>query len=200
MKTQTYPSPKTGKSIALLLLGIGLILIGIASVLLIPRAAEATIKTDTPASTASNGVSVIPAKVNFPAPALQLSDISGQAYALSDFTGQVVLVNNWAIWCPPCKRELPDLERFFQEHKAQGFTIIAIESGSPAEEVTQFVQQAGLSFPIWLDPQEVALDTFLNRDIPNSYVMDRTGQVRLAWTGAINFEMLEKHVAPMLSE
>ncbi len=196
MKTQTYASPKTGKSIALFLLGIGLILIGLASVMLLPKAEETLTQT----TTTSNSISVVPAKVSFPAPELELADVSGQTFALTDYAGQVVLVNNWAIWCPPCKRELPDLELFYQQYQDKDFVIIAIEAGSPEADVKLFLEEAGLSFPIWLDPQEKALDAFRNLDLPSSYVIDRTGQVRLAWTGAINYAMLEKHVAPLLSE
>ncbi len=196
MKTQTYASPKTGKSIALFLLGIGLILIGLASVMLLPKAEETLPQT----TTTSNSISVVPAKVSFPAPELELADVSGQTFALTDFAGQVVLVNNWAIWCPPCKRELPDLELFYQQYQDQDFVIIAIEAGSPEADVKLFLEEAGLSFPIWLDPQEKALDAFRNLDLPSSYVIDRTGQVRLAWTGAINYAMLEKHVAPLVRE
>lgn len=181
-----------------MLLGVGLILIGFASVLLIPRA-EALTASNTNSSETSS-LSVIPAKVDFPAPALQLTDVSGQPSALSDYTGQVVLVNNWAIWCPPCKRELPDLELFYQKYKEQGFIIVGIEAGSPEADVKLFLQDAGLSFPIWLDPQEKALDAFRNLDLPSSYVMDRNGQIKLAWTGAISYEMLEEHVAPLLNQ
>lgn len=181
-----------------MLLGVGLILIGFASVLLIPRAENLT--SGNTKSSETNTVSVVPAKVDFPAPELQLSDVSGQSSALTDFTGQVVLVNNWAIWCPPCKRELPDLELFYQKYKEQGFLIVGIEAGSPEADVKLFLQDAGLSFPIWLDPQEKALDAFRNMDIPSSYVVDRNGQIKLAWTGAISYEMLETHVVPLLSQ
>lgn len=181
-----------------MLLGVGLILIGFASVLLIPRA-EALTSSNTNASSSSS-LSVIPAKVDFPAPELQLTDVTGQTSALSDYAGQVVLVNNWAIWCPPCKRELPDLELFYQKYKEQGFMIVGIEAGSPEADVKLFLEDAGLSFPIWLDPQEKALEAFRNLDLPSSYVMDRNGQVKLAWTGAISYEMLEKHVAPLLNQ
>ncbi|MCB9135773.1 MAG: TlpA family protein disulfide reductase [Anaerolineales bacterium] len=198
MKSQISSSPKTSKSIALMLLGVGLILIGFASVLLIPRA-EALTSSNTNASSSSS-LSVIPAKVDFPAPELQLTDVTGQTSALSDYAGQVVLVNNWAIWCPPCKRELPDLELFYQKYKEQGFMIVGIEAGSPEADVKLFLEDAGLSFPIWLDPQEKALEAFRNLDLPSSYVMDRNGQVKLAWTGAISYEMLEKHVAPLLNQ
>jgi peroxiredoxin len=173
-------------------------LLGVATALLIPRA-EALTSGETAAAEPQE-ISAIPARVDFPAPELQLSDLGGQAFALSDFAGQMVLVNNWAIWCPPCKAELPDLNDFYLKYKDQGFVIIGIEAGSPPAEVAAYVEQTGLSFPIWVDPQELALDAFMNFSLPSSYLVDRTGQIRLAWTGAISYEMLEKHVAPLLSD
>ena len=198
MKTQTYRSPKTTKSIALLLFGIGLILIGIASLMLIPGLEKTTTGDISPAT--AEAPSAIPAQVDFPAPELRLSDVSGRSLSLTDFAGQVVLVNNWAIWCPPCKRELPDLEQFYQKHKDQNFIIIGIEAGSPEEGVKQFLNETELTFPIWLDPDEKALDAFRTMDLPSSYVIDGTGQVRLAWVGAVRYDILEKYVAPMLAE
>lgn len=182
-------SPKNTKSLALLFLGVGLILLGLASALLIPRAEAITSGEDDPAET--GGLSAIPVEVSFPAPDLRLSDLSGQSFALSDFAGQMVLVNNWAIWCPPCKAELPDLNAFYLKYKAQGFVIVAIEAGSPQADVQTFIDQAGLAFPIWVDPQELAMEAFMNFSLPSSYLIDRTGQIRLAWTGAISAEMLE---------
>ena len=198
MKTQTYHSPRTTKSIALFLFGIGLILIGIASVMLIPGLEKT--RTGEPSTATAAAPSAIPAQVDFPAPALHLSDVSGQSFSLTDFAGQVVLVNNWAIWCPPCRRELPDLEQFYQKHKEQNFIIVGIEAGSPEEGVIKFLNETELTFPIWLDPEEKALDAFRTMDLPSSYVIDGTGQVRLAWTGAIRYDILEKYVAPMLAE
>ena len=189
---------KTSRSIALLLLGLGLILIGMASVMLLPGLDEIT-SVNSPPTPAGDAL-VIPATVDFPAPELQLTDLSGEVYALSDFTGQVVLVNNWAIWCPPCKRELPALDEFYLTHKRQDFVIVGIEAGSPQQDVELFLDEAGLSFPIWLDPNELALDVFRNFNLPSSYVIDRAGQVRLAWTGAVSYATLEKYVTPLLSE
>jgi peroxiredoxin len=197
MKASLSPSQKTAKSLAILFLGLGLILIGTASVMLIPRA-EANRTGVAPAKTRT--VSVIPAPVDFPAPELRLSDLSGESFALSDFAGQVVLINNWAIWCPPCRRELPDLDDFYLAYRHQDFVIIGIEAGSPRQDVELFLNETRLSFPIWLDPTELALDAFRNFSLPSSYVIDRTGQVHLAWTGAISYAMVEKYVAPLLSE
>lgn len=144
--------------------------------------------------------SVVPMAVNFEAPELALQNLTGETESLADYRGQVVLVNNWATWCPPCKAEMPTLVAYYNKHAAEGFSIIAIEAGEPAETVRQFVKDYGMNFSVWLDPGGEALKAFRNGTLPNSYVIDRTGIVRLAWTGEISMEMLEKYVTPLIAE
>jgi len=142
--------------------------------------------------------SFIPARVKYTAPELALKDLEGQQVNLQEFQGKVVLVNNWATWCPPCKEEMPALQEFYTRHKDQGFVLIAVEAGEPAKEVAQFAQDYGLTFPIWLDPQNKSIRVFKNYNLPNSYVIDQEGIVRLAWTGAISLRNLEKYITPLL--
>lgn len=144
--------------------------------------------------------SAIPFAVDYPAPKLSLVDLQSQPVALADYAGQVVLVNNWATWCPPCRAEMPILERYYQDHRIQGLVVIGIESGSSAETVLAEVERSQMTFPIWLDPKVKAVAAFNNRSLPNSYVIDGDGQVRLAWTGPISRAMLEKYVTPLLEE
>jgi peroxiredoxin len=150
--------------------------------------------------TSENARSVVPAPVSFPAPELTLSRLDGQAESLDDYLGQVVLINNWATWCPPCKAEMPDLQAYYVEHKDQGFSVVAISAADAENDVRTFVEQYQLSFPVWLDPQNQALSAFRNQSLPSSYVVDRTGTVRLAWTGVISRDMLEEYLTPLLEE
>jgi peroxiredoxin len=138
--------------------------------------------------------------MKIPAPDLQLSDLESQPVALADYTGQVLVVNNWATWCPPCKEEMPALQAYYEAHRRQGLLVIAIEAGDPAAEVVKFVQDYGLKFPVWLDPRQQAVMAFRNNHLPNTYVIDRSGMIRLAWTGAVNLDVLEKYVTPLLEE
>lgn len=144
--------------------------------------------------------SSIPAEVNYPAPELTLENLNGGTESLADFLGKVTLVNNWATWCPPCKAELPTLVAFYNDHAAEGFVIIGIEAGDPANQVAPFVEQFQITYPIWLDPNHLSGKAFGNSNLPNSYVIDRTGTIRLAWTGQISREMLERYVTPLLAE
>jgi len=144
--------------------------------------------------------SVVPLEVNYAAPELSLQNIKGQTESLTDYQHNVVLVNNWATWCPPCKAEMPTLVTYYNEHKAEDFSIIAVEAGEPVDVVLQFANSYGMNFPVWLDPNGTSLRAFGNGTLPNSYVIDRTGIVRYAWTGEINKTMLEKYVTPLLTE
>jgi thiol-disulfide isomerase/thioredoxin len=158
-----------------------------------------------PAVTASgnsgqSGLSTIPVEVNYQAPALALENTKGITESLADFQDKVVLVNNWATWCPPCKAEMPTLVAFYNEHAKDGLMIVAIEAGEPKDQVQKFAEQYQMPFSVWVDPDGKSLDAFKNGSLPNSYVIDRTGTVRLMWTGEINRETLEKYVTPLLAK
>lgn len=151
-------------------------------------------------SKAASQNSVVPVAVDYAAPELSLQNLAGETESLADYRGQVVLVNNWATWCPPCKAEMPTLVAYHNEHTADGFSIIAVDAGESSNVVSQFVQSFGMNFPVWLDPNGDALKAFRNGTLPNSYVIDRTGTVRYAWTGEISKAMLEKYVTPLIVE
>lgn len=177
-----------------LMAGAGLMLLGAALyILLRPTGGAAT-----PPAEAEE--SVVPAAVSYAAPELALTDVDGVQGSLSSYRGRIVLVNNWATWCPPCKAEVPTLEAFYEAHAAGGLTIIAVEADETHAEVLPFVQRYGLTFPVWLDPHNASLHAFHNDNLPNSYVSDRSGTVGYAWTGAISRQMLEAYVTPLLAQ
>ncbi len=193
-RTKTRPRRVNRRSqvLPLALIGGGLVVLGIAAFILLPGLVGAKSPADLPVT--------VPAEVNFAAPPIELTDLGGSPVSLADHRGQVVLVNNWATWCPPCKAEMPTLQAYFDKHERQRFTIIAIEAGSAPGDVSRFARDYGLTFLVWPDPDEKALDAFRTDTLPSSYVVDRDGIVRLAWMGAINDEMLEKYVTPLLEE
>jgi peroxiredoxin len=146
-------------------------------------------------------LAAIPVKVNYAAPELTLTDIQGKSFSLHDFRGQVVLVNLWATWCPPCKKEMPTLESFYRTYKDEGFTIVAVNDGDPAPDVLQFVKDYGLTFPVWLDPTYQGTDhAFKTVNLPSSYVINRDGTIVLSWVGGIDRKTLEKYVTPMIED
>ena len=183
----TFNLPR--KTLPLILLGLGLILIGTSIYFILQNRAPQT------------DFSTVPVKVNFPAPELTLTDTQGMSHSLADYRGQIVLVNLWATWCPPCKEEMPTLEAFYNRHKEEGFEIIAINDGDPMADVLQFVKDYRLTFPVWLDPTYIATEqAFKTLNLPTSFVINRSGIVQLMWVGGINRKMLDQHVVPLLME
>jgi thiol-disulfide isomerase/thioredoxin len=188
-------APSRANIPAMIILGSGLILLGLAAFIAWPKAQAS------PETPVSGELSTIPVEVNYAAPNLELTDLDGMEHELTDHLGEVVLVNLWATWCPPCKAEMPTLEAYYQAHQADGFVTIAINDGDPAEAVVEFVGEYGLSFPVWLDPTYQATDhAFKTRNLPSSFVIDREGNIRLRWVGEIDRASLEKYVTPLILE
>lgn len=176
--------------LAFIVIGIGLIAVGVAAMALLTMRQTQV----------GREISAIPAKVNYAAPSLTLNDLEGKPHSLDDYLGQVVLVNLWATWCPPCLEEMPVFEGFYRDYSASGFLIIAINDGDPLSDVQEFVENYGLTFPVWSDPEYLTEQTFETMNLPSSYVIDRQGRVRLRWVGAISRAMLEKYVLPIIEE
>lgn len=184
---------RKSNSPGMVFLGAGLILLGLAAWMLWPRQETG--------QAASSGPSTVPVAVQYAAPELALSDVNGKQHSLANYRGQVVLVNLWATWCPPCKAEMPTLNRYYEDHAEEGFVILAVNDGDPADAVQSFVQTYGLSFPVLLDPSYVATSqAFKTRSLPSSFVIDRGGTVRLRWVGEIDRPTLEAYVTPLLAE
>jgi thiol-disulfide isomerase/thioredoxin len=174
---------------AMLMIGAGLVAIGIVLFMFLNNTAAST--TD---------FSAVPAQVDFAPPELTLESLSGETASLNDYPGSVVLVNLWATWCPPCREEMPSLEAFYEDHKADGFVLIAINQEETREVVEPFVKEFGLTFPVWLDLNYLAEQKFKTESLPSSFVIDRAGRVRLMWFGGISKKNLEKYVADLIKE
>jgi thiol-disulfide isomerase/thioredoxin len=187
--TESQPLLHPRKMLPLVFLGFGLILIAVSAYFILR---ESWPQTD---------FSTIPVKVNYAAPELTLTDIKGVSHSIAEYRGQVVLVNLWATWCPPCKEEMPTLQSFYNKHKDQGFTVVAINDGDPTKDVLQFVQDYKLTFPVWLDPTYIATEqAFKSLNLPTSFVIDRNGVVQLQWVGGISRKTLDKDVGPLITE
>lgn len=175
--------------IAMLMIGLGLIATGVMFIMLLEQR-DASVQD----------FSTVPAKVNFPAPELNLQDLSGASVSLEKYRGSVVLVNLWATWCPPCREEMPTLQAFYEKYKDDGFVLIAIDQEETQEIVQPFVNEFGLTFPVWLDLEYEAQRKFNTMNLPSSYVIDREGVVRLMWIGGISKRNLEKFVPDVILE
>ncbi|MBF0401146.1 MAG: TlpA family protein disulfide reductase [Magnetococcales bacterium] len=106
-----------------------------------------------------------------------LKDFEGRLHTLAHYRGKVVLVNFWATWCPPCLKEMPSMERLWQELADKGLVVLAINMGESANNVENFGFQYGLSFPLLLDKEDTAGRDWLVRGLPTSYVVNREGKI-----------------------
>jgi peroxiredoxin len=105
-----------------------------------------------------------------------LSDLQGKSWRLKDLQGKVVLVNFWATWCPPCRKEMPDLQSLYVRFQAQGFVVLAISDEETAK-VTPFIAERAITYPVLLDPGRKVNGLFQIEGIPKSFVYDRNGKL-----------------------
>jgi peroxiredoxin len=105
-----------------------------------------------------------------------LTELGGKTWTLKEQRGKVVVLNFWATWCPPCRKEMPDLETLYQQFKDQGLVILAI-SDEDAGKVRPFIAQQKVTYPILLDPGRKVNELFQIEGIPKTFVYDRTGKL-----------------------
>jgi peroxiredoxin len=105
-----------------------------------------------------------------------LTDLNGKNWTLKDLRGKVVLLNFWATWCPPCRKEMPDLEALYRRFEPEGFVILGI-SDEEAGKVKPFIEQQGITYPVLLDPGRKVNELFQIQGIPKTFVYDRDGKI-----------------------
>jgi peroxiredoxin len=105
-----------------------------------------------------------------------LTDMKGKPWTLSSLKGKVVLVNFWATWCPPCRKEMPDLNTLYSRFKDQGFVILAM-SDEDRPTVEKYIGEHPVDYPILLDPDRKVNSVYQIEGIPKSFIYDRTGKM-----------------------
>jgi DsbE subfamily thiol:disulfide oxidoreductase len=146
----------------------------------------------------SGGSDPGPALRGFAAPDFELQSLSGQTVSLDDYAGQVVIVNLWATWCPPCRLEMPGLNRFHTAHKDQGLVVLAVNAQEAEPQVASFIEEMGFTFQVLLDSQGQVISRYDVRSFPTTFVIDRQGVIQYVHTGAITVEQLQAVVGPLL--
>lgn len=129
------------------------------------------------------------------APDFELETLSGEVMSLSSLEGKNVLLNFWASWCPPCKAEMPDMQKFYENNKDDIVVVgINLTTSEPSiDEVKKFVDDYGLTFPVLLDKKDqVGGKMYQVLSIPTSYFIDSEGIIRNKFVGAMSYETMEK--------
>jgi cytochrome c biogenesis protein CcmG, thiol:disulfide interchange protein DsbE len=139
-------------------------------------------------------------EVGEPLPDAELATLDGSGTgSVADYRGQWVLVNVWASWCDPCKEESPALQRFYEQHRDDRFTVLGIDSRDVTDDALEFVEEFELTYPQLHDgdgdrPDELGMTGF-----PESFLVDPEGNVALVIPGPVDERMLEAEVAPRIA-
>jgi cytochrome c biogenesis protein CcmG/thiol:disulfide interchange protein DsbE len=139
------------------------------------------------------GASQIPAlQKGAPAPDFTLMTPAGDSIRLAELRGQAVLVNLWATWCPPCRQEMPAIQRIYREYRDQGFVVLGINTTVQDDpfNIAPFVERYALTFPILLDETGVVSAAYGLRSLPTSFFIDRDGTIHEVVVGGPMAEAL----------
>ncbi len=128
------------------------------------------------------------------------NDFAGKSTRVSDYRGKFVMVNLWASWCPPCRAEMPDLIQYYHDHQSDGLVFLSINSQDNQTSAQQFMREKQMPFPVMFDPDGKVGEYFRTDGLPDTFLIDRTGNLRFSWTGQISPAILDQRVTPLLSQ
>ncbi len=153
-----------------------------------------------PEANVSNAAALAAPHANFAAPSFTLTSTTGDKVDLAALKGQVVVVNFWASWGPPCRAEMPALDQVYQAKKEAGLRVLAVNQQEDASSVQAFGQQLGLSFPLLLDTDGAVNVRYQVHALPSTFIVDRRGIIRDTVIGPLTREGLEAQVNALLAE
>jgi thiol-disulfide isomerase/thioredoxin len=120
---------------------------------------------------------------NGPAPEFSLAALGGQKLSLSQYKGQVVMINFWATWCGPCRQEMPLLDAMYKKYKKMGFTLIGVNVEPDSKAAEAFLKTTPVSFPVAFDPDSSVSKLYSVQGMPSSVIIDRKGNARVIHRG-----------------
>jgi thiol-disulfide isomerase/thioredoxin len=137
--------------------------------------------------------------VGQPAPVFALRDDRGAPVSLARYRGSLVVMNLWASWCPPCRAEMPDLQRLATLYARRDLAIVGVNEGESPERAGAFASSLRIRFPIWIDAGEQYGRTYAALGLPTTIIVDRRGNVARGFDGALTFDQMRDAVAPLLA-
>jgi len=126
------------------------------------------------------------------APEFSAENMEGKQISLSSLKGKVILLNLWATWCPPCRAEMPSMERLYQKLKNKNFTILAISTPTPPKEtrekIVSYINDNKYTFPVLIDDSQEISYQYGSGSIPTSWIIDADGKVLARFVGAMEWD------------
>jgi cytochrome c biogenesis protein CcmG/thiol:disulfide interchange protein DsbE len=135
---------------------------------------------------------------DFPAPAVNLTDLSGQTINFATYKGKVVLVNFWAAWCAPCRDEIPQFIALQNKYGPQGLQAVGISMDDPESTLRDFCQKYKLNYPVVMGSQNIAEEFGGVLGLPTTFLIGRDGRIHTKDVGATDFSSLEHEITALL--
>lgn len=129
-----------------------------------------------------------------------VKDMHGANVAMSDYEGQVILLDFWATWCVPCRMEMPWFAEFFDKYEEQGFTVLALNIEDPVEPIQRFAEQYGMDFPVLIGAEEEELKQAYGPPVgyPTAFIIGRDGRICKIHSGFTEKGTFEQEILALL--
>ncbi len=146
---------------------------------------------DLPAPELSHELTRLDTPIN--APDFTLENMDGDKLSLSDFHGQVVMLNFWATWCPPCRREIPSMESIYQDFGKDGFVVLAVNEFEDPDHVFAYTGQLSVdpTFPVLFDRDSTVSQLYGVKGLPTTVLIDKQGKMVYRAVGGRDFDHTE---------
>jgi thiol-disulfide isomerase/thioredoxin len=135
------------------------------------------------------------------------TDLNGEPVSFTDFSGKGMVVNFWATWCPPCRREMPLLEEIYDKYKSQNIVVIGVSVDSARDTAKKYVESVGVSYPVWgnvaRNGNGAARATRLSSmfgvvGFPTTFFVDANGIIQSSYVGELNLAILNKRISKLV--
>ena len=110
-------------------------------------------------------------------------DLESNTKSISDYNGKVIFLNLWATWCPPCREEMPSMEKLYRQFKDKDFVILAVSAGEDQKTVKKFLEKNSYTFPIFTDYRNATAGQYGTGSIPTTYIIDKKGYIVARFVG-----------------
>jgi peroxiredoxin len=134
------------------------------------------------------------------APNFTLTNLQGEEVDLKSLRGKAVMINFWGTWCPPCRSEMPAMQKMYEKYRQQGFEIIAVNIAETEVAVDSFAKRYGLTFPIWLDRDRDVVKQYKIGPLPSTLFLNREGIITDRVEGALDQARLEYYILKALNQ
>jgi peroxiredoxin len=133
-----------------------------------------------------------------PAQSFPVKRIDGSPDALENYRGRVVVMNLWATWCPPCREEMPALQKLYEEYRAQGVVVLGIDQGEASRVAAKYAREHGVTYPILIDEDQQYGRAYAAVGLPTTIVIGRDGHIVKGIDGQLTLAQMREAVAPAL--